>query len=141
VSDQVFLTGYGFAQALPGPLFTFAAYLGAASAPPHLAPLWSAVALIAIFLPGLLLAVAGTQLFGLVAVSSRAPALIAGINAAVVGLLAAALWNPICVTAIATPADAAIAIAGFVLLAASRTPSIAVVGICTLASLAIGVTG
>ncbi len=141
VSDPVFLTGYGFAQALPGPLFTLAAYLGAASAPPRLSALWAAVALIAIFLPGLLLATAGTRLFGLVVASSRAPALIAGINAAVVGLLAAALWNPICVTAIGTPVDAAIAIAGFVLLAARRTPPIAVVAMCTLASLAVATAG
>lgn len=140
VSDAAFLTGYGFAQALPGPLFTLAAYLGAASAPPRLTVLWAAVALIAMFLPGLLLAAAGSRLFGLVQASTRAPAVIAGINAAVVGLLAAALWNPICVTAIGTPVDAAIAIAGFALLAASRTPPIAVVGLCTLASLLVAAT-
>jgi chromate transporter len=141
VSDPVFLTGYGFAQALPGPLFTLAAYLGAASAPKHFAALWAAVALVSIFLPGLLLAVAGTQLFGILTAASRAPALIAGINAAVVGLLAAALWNPICITSIGTPIDAAIAIVGFALLVAGRAPPIAVVGLCTLASLVIAAAG
>ena len=63
MSDDTFLTGYGFAQAIPGPLFTFAAYLGAASAPVHEAAGWALIALVAIFLPGLLLAIAALSLW------------------------------------------------------------------------------
>ena len=93
LSDERFLAGYGFAQAMPGPLFTLSAYLGAASAPPHQSLPWALDALVAIFLPGMLLALAGLSLLGRVAGSIAANAILAGVNAAVVGLLAAALYN------------------------------------------------
>src|SRR5262249_54523382 len=63
LDDRVILAGYGAAQALPGPLFSFAAYAGAASVPVHSAWLWSAVGLVSIFLPGLLLATGAVSLW------------------------------------------------------------------------------
>jgi chromate transporter len=109
---ETFLAGYGAAQALPGPLSAFAGFLGAASPtdmPPVLAGL---IALVAIFAPGFLLLVGVLPFWA--ALSSRRwmSGLSAGAGAAVVGVLAAALWRPVVSSAIATPADALIAAAG-----------------------------
>jgi chromate transporter len=134
VSDDTFLTGYGFAQGLPGPLFTFAAYLGALSASAHASALWALIALLAIFLPGLLLASAGMSLWSRLARAPAAPAILAGINAAVVGVLGAALYNPVWIAGIRGSADVAVAAAGFVLLQRWRTPPILVVALCVVAS-------
>jgi chromate transporter len=136
VSDERFLAGYGFAQAMPGPLFTLAAYLGAAAAAPHQSLLWAIDALIAIFLPGLLLAVAGLSLLGRIAKNKTANATLAGINAAVVGLLAAALYNPVWVSAVRSVVDVAIVLTAFVLLQRFKTPPIAIAALCIVASLA-----
>jgi chromate transporter len=135
LSDDTFLAGYGFAQGLPGPLFTFGAFLGAASAPHHASLVWAAVALVALFLPGLLLATVGASLWTRVAHAPIAQASLAGINAAVVGVLGAALYNPIWITAIHGGTDVGVAIAAFALLARWRTPPIVVVAICVLFSL------
>jgi chromate transporter len=119
MSDTTFLNGYGAAQALPGPLFTIAAYLGAVSAPggPS-AALWACAAVLSIFLPGLLLAVAGVWLWRIFALKlPGSGAVLAGINAGVVGLLAAMLYEPLGVTAIHSPTDLLIAGTGFALLA------------------------
>ncbi len=134
VSDGTFLSGYGFAQALPGPLFTIAAYLGAASAPGQASLLWAALALLAIFLPGLLLSVAGLALWARLAHISTARAALAGINAAVVGLLGAALYNPVWTTAVHSALDLALTAVGFALLQWSRAPAILVVALCVAAS-------
>jgi chromate transporter len=136
VSDDRFLAGYGFAQAMPGPLFTLAAYLGAASAPPHQSALWALIALITIFLPGLLLATTGLSLLGRIADSKIANAALAGINAAVVGLLAAALYNPVWVSAVRSPFDVAIVLVAFVLLLRLKTPPILIAALCVGASIA-----
>jgi chromate transporter len=136
VSDDTFLAGYGFAQGLPGPLFTFAAYLGAASAPAHASLPWAALALCAIFLPGLLLAIVGLSLWTRVAHVTAAQAMLAGINAAVVGVLGAALYNPVWITAIRSSADVAVAVAGLVLLERWSVPPILVVALCVVASVA-----
>ncbi len=119
ISDTSFLNGYGAAQALPGPLFTIATYLGAVSAPVgSSAALWAIAALLSLFLPGLLLAVAGLWLWRIVALRMPgAGAVLAGINAGVVGLLAAMLYQPLGVTALHAPVDFLIAGAGFLLLA------------------------
>jgi chromate transporter len=93
IAPDRFLAGYGFAQVMPGPLFTFAAYLGAACAPMNRSVLWSGVALLSLFLPGLLLAVAGLSLLGRIARNRITGAIIQGVNAAVVGLLVAALFD------------------------------------------------
>jgi chromate transporter len=134
ISDQTFLAGYGFVQAMPGPLFTISAYLGAVSAPPGDQTLWAAIALLAMFLPGGLLAIAGLSLWGHGIRLRSAQAILAGINAAVVGILAAALYNPVWVSSVHNLADAALAIVGFVLLHRWRTPPVLVVAWCVLAS-------
>jgi len=140
--EATFLAGYGAAQAVPGPLFTFAGYLGAALAPVGagwgVAALWSAGAVVAIFLPGLLLAVAGGAIWDWAAHHAGVRGAMAGVNAAVVGVLGATLWTPVATSAIATPADAAIAAAGLILLERWRAPPIAIVamtvgGACLLA--------
>jgi chromate transporter len=135
LSDDMFLAGYGATQAVPGPLFTFSAYLGAVVAPAGSAALWSAVALIFMFLPGVLVALAGSPLWTWLAHRSAAKAGLVGINAAVVGVLGAALYNPIWTSAIQGGRDVAIALAGFVLLERWRIPPLAAVGFCVIASL------
>ena len=134
ISDDRFLTGYGLAQAVPGPLFTLAAYLGAASDAAVNPALGAAVAVIFIFLPGLLVAIAGVSLWGRIASHPRVGASLAGINAAVVGFLAAALYNPVWTTAVRDAADAAIAIIGLALLQRWKAPPIAVVATCVALS-------
>lgn len=133
-----FLAGYGAAQAVPGPLFTFAAYIGAAAAPAGssiaLRAAWSALALVAIFLPGLLLALGALPLWSWLSRHATAQAALAGINAAVVGVLAAALWRPVLTTAIATPLDLAVAVAALLLL--FQLPPLAIVFFCIAAALA-----
>jgi chromate transporter len=136
ISDDRFLAGYGFAQAMPGPLFTLAAYLGAASAPAHQSVLWSLIALVAIFLPGLLLATSGLSLLGRVADNRTANAVLAGINAAVVGLLAAALYNPVWISAVRSVFDIVVILAAFLLLQRFRTPPILIAVLCVGASIA-----
>ncbi len=127
VSDSSFLAGYGAAQAVPGPLFTFAAYLGAVAGAPPAGVAGALVALVAIFLPGML-ALTGALPFwrGLRALAA-AQAAMRGVNAAVVGLLGAALYNPVWTSAVREPADFAIAAAGFVALVAWRAPPLVVV--------------
>jgi chromate transporter len=136
LSESRFLAGYGAAQTVPGPLFTFAAYIGAAAAPADLASeaLWSAVALVAIFLPGLLIALAGAPLWNFVRGHVAARGALAGINAAVVGVLAAALYRPIGVSAIAGAYDLAIAAVGALLLERLKTPPLVVVALCLAAA-------
>jgi chromate transporter len=139
LSNEGFLAGYGFAQAMPGPLFTVAAFLGAASAPTGASLPWAVLALLAIFLPGLLLSLVGLSLWSQLARAPTALAMLAGINAAVVGLLGAALYNPIALTAIHNAFDAAVVIVGFVLLQWRRVPPILVAALCVAASLALRV--
>jgi len=138
ISNGRFLSGYGAAQAIPGPLFTFAAYLGAAVAPhgaglPTIA-LWSALALCFIFLPGGLIAIAGVPVWNWLGHHSLARGALAGVNAAVVGVLGAALYNPIWTSAIVVPSDLAIALTGFLLLERWKAPPVVVVGLSVCAS-------
>lgn len=141
ISDADFLTGYGLAQAVPGPLFTFAAWLGAAGGTGASSAEGAVVATFFIFLPGLLIAVAGVALWGRVARHARAGAALAGINAAVVGILAAALYDPVWITAIGSGADVAIALAGVLLLERWRVPPVAVVGLCVVVSVGLEAFG
>lgn len=116
---ESFLAGYGAAQALPGPLFTFAGFLGAAIAGP-----WGAlVCLGAIFLPSFLLIVGVLPYWAAVRRHAVAGAGLKGVNAAVVGLLAAALYNPIIPSAIEGPFDAGLAAVLLALLMLARAPS------------------
>ncbi len=125
--DDQFLAGYGAAQALPGPLFSFGAYLGALLAPSGAAAAWAAVALIALFLPGLLLALAAIPVWGWLERHLRARAALAGLNAAVVGVLAAALIDPVGRSALHGWLDALIVLAGFAALQFARVPPILIV--------------
>ena len=134
LSDGTFLAGYGVAQAIPGPLFTFSAYLGAVVAPAGWALLWSAVALVFMFLPGMLVALAGLPLWLWLGRHPAARAALAGVNAAVVGVLGAALYNPIWLSAVATGRDVAIALTGFLLLERWRIPPLAIVIFCVAAA-------
>lgn len=116
VPPETFLAGYGAAQAVPGPLFSFAAYLGAVAGPQPNGPLGASIALLAIFLPGLLLVYGMLPFWDRLRGLPHAQAAMRGANAAVVGILAAALYNPVWVSAVQAPADFALALAGFVLL-------------------------
>lgn len=132
LSDDRFLAGYGLAQAMPGPLFSVAAYLGAVAT--HGSASGAVAALVSIFLPGLLLAVAGVSLWGRLAPHPRVRAAMSGVNAAVVGVLAAALYNPVWVGAVRDGADVAVAAAGLALLLALRAPPLLVVVLCAACS-------
>ena len=133
VSNDDFLAGYGAAQALPGPLFTFSAYLGAVVHPePHGAP-GAIIALLAIFLPGLLLIVGILPFWNHLRSSTQTRALFAGVNASVVGILLAALYQPVWTTTVHKPADFAIALAAFLALAVWKAPPWCVV--CAVALL------
>ena len=94
VTESQFLAGYGAAQAVPGPLFTFAAYLGTVAAPAPNGVVGAVIALVAIFLPGLLLVIAALPFWDRLRVRPRSVARSTGTNAAVVGILAAALYTP-----------------------------------------------
>jgi len=127
ISDDAFLAGYGAAQAIPGPLFSFAAYLGAVVRPsPH--GLFGAVlGLIGIFLPGLLILMGTLPFWDALRKRASARAVMRGVNAAVVGLLGAALYNPVWTSSVKLPGDFAIALVGFVILTVWRAPPIIVV--------------
>ncbi|GAA4166730.1 chromate efflux transporter [Shinella granuli] len=122
VSENAFLAGYGVAQAVPGPLFTVAAYLGAVMGPPPNGVLGAALCLIAIFLPGFLLLVGTLPFWGSLSRLPAAQSAMRGANAAVVGVLGAALYNPVWTSAVLTPADFALALAGFLLLVIWKAP-------------------
>jgi chromate transporter len=136
VSEDTFLAGYGAAQAVPGPLFSFAAYLGAVAIPSPHGIAGAAVGLIAIFLPGFLVLLGTLPFWDVFRRRVGAQAIMRGINAAVVGLLGAALYNPLWTSSVKSSADFAIALTGFVLLVAWRTPPLLVVILGSLAGLA-----
>ncbi len=134
VGDSAFLAGYGVAQAVPGPLFTFAAFLGASLRDAPNGWLGGTIALVSIFAPSFLL-VAGTAPFWeRLRRSTRMQAALAGVNAAVVGLLLAALYHPVWTDTIVSPGDFATALVAFVALVFWRVPPWAVV----IASAALG---
>jgi chromate transporter len=118
VSDDTFLAGYGAAQAVPGPLFTFAAYLGTAIAG-WAAGLWC---IVAVFLPGFLLVVGALPWWSALRGNRSIQSALAGINAAVVGLVLAALYTPIWTSAILAPRDFILGLAAFLLLVFWRVP-------------------
>jgi chromate transporter len=132
VSDDTFLAGYGAAQAVPGPLFTFSAYLGAVMKPPPNGIAGAAISLIALFLPGILVLVGTLPFWETFRRRANAQAIMRGVNAAVVGLLGAALYDPVWTSAVKTPGDFALALVGFVLLAVWQAPPLVVVAISAL---------
>ena len=127
VDANTFLSGYGAAQAVPGPLFTFAAYLGAVMQPGPNGLQGALLCLLAIFLPGLLLVMGMLPFWHGLRRRKTARAAMQGANAAVVGLLLAALYNPVWVSAITKPGDFALALLGFALLTIAEVPPLAIV--------------
>jgi len=132
VGDDAFLAGYGAAQAVPGPLFTFATYLGAVMEPaPHGVP-GAALGLVTIFLPGLLLHLGTLPFWESFRRRPGTQAVMRGINAGVVGLLGAALYSPIWTSAVQGPQDFAVALVGFILLVGWKAPPVVVVVVSAL---------
>jgi chromate transporter len=133
VSDKDFLAGYGATQAMPGPIFTFAAYLGTVMHPVPDGSLGRAAGavlpLVAIFLPGFLLLLGVLPFWDQVRTSPAAQAAMRGVNAAVVGVLGAALYDPIWTSAILTDTDFYAALILFVLLTVWRARPILVVAL------------
>jgi len=123
VTQEVFLAGYGAAQAVPGPMFTFAGYLGAAMEAGRDGWVGGALALVAIFLPSFLLVVGVLPFWQRIAGVPRMRAVLAGINAAVVGLLLAALCGPLRAEALRGIADLIVVIVGVVALVRWRVPT------------------
>jgi chromate transporter len=127
VAGDAFLAGYGAAQAVPGPLFTFAAFLGAAMAPGWAGAGFAVLAVVGIFLPAFLLVAGALPWWAQLRKRAGARGLLAGVNAAVVGLLLAALWHPVASSALHGPADVALAAIALVALLWWRVPPWAVV--------------
>ena len=133
VSNEAFLAGYGAAQAVPGPLFTFAAFLGSSMT---LAPSgWAGglLCLLAIFAPAFLLIIGALPFWEQLRRNARAQAALIGVNAAVVGLLLAALYQPVWTSAIHAPQDLALAALALVALMLWKLPPWLVVLGCAMA--------
>jgi chromate transporter len=137
VGNSSFLAGYGAAQAVPGPLFTFAAYLGAIASRPVGGLPGAALALVAIFLPGLLLQTSALPFWNAFHGWRVGQAAMRGINAAVVGVLTAALYTPVWSSAVLNSIDFAIALTGFVLLVIWKTRPLYVVLVMAAAGVAV----
>ena len=141
IDNDRFLAGYGAAQAVPGPIFTFGGYLGAQIAPGQ-AVAAGLLGVALIFAPGLLLMTALLPFWHSLSEWRRIQQALLGINAAVVGLLAAVLWHPLLTRGITEPVDAFIALAALAALMAARAPSYLVVAACAIAGeVALRLTG
>lgn len=136
VSNDTFLTGYGAAQAVPGPMFTLAAFLGEQYLGGRGGAPGALVGLLAIFLPGLLMVSGALPFWRALASRGQAARMLAGVNAVVVGLLACALYQPVWVSAVQNGKDFAIALVAFTLLVAARWPALSIVAWCIVASMA-----
>lgn len=134
VTPDQFLAGYGASQAIPGPMFAFSAYLGSVLSQGESVWLMAVVALCFMFLPGFLLVIGVLPFWRAVSHNSTTSRAIAGANAAVVGLLGAALYNPIITSGITSLSDLAIAVVAFGLLAIWRLSPVVVVVWCVVAS-------
>jgi chromate transporter len=137
VTNEQFLAGYGAAQAVPGPLFTLAAYLGAIMRPWPTGWLGALLALVAIFLPAFLLVIGALPFWDALRARPSFRAALRGINAGVVGVLLAALYHPVWTSAIQAPADFALALVAFGLLAVWGVPPWIVVAVCAAGGQAI----
>lgn len=122
IDNDAFLAGYGMAQAVPGPLFTFAAYLGAIIAPTGSEIPYAVAALLAIFFSSFLLVPAALPFWARLRGNSKAHAALRGVNAAVVGLILAALYDPVFTGAVASPADFALVAAAYLALTTWKLP-------------------
>jgi chromate transporter len=137
VSNDAFLAGYGAAQAVPGPLFTFSAYLGAVMGPQPNGWAGAILCLIAMFLPSFLLTIGPLPFWDDLRARPWAQSTLRGVNAAVVGLLLAALYNPVWTAGIIGPADFALACAAFLLLFMWQMPPWLVVVLSAIGGAAI----
>ncbi len=133
VTNEIFLAGYGAAQAVPGPLFTFSAFLGASMNTPPSGWIGAAICLLAIFAPSFLLVAGALPFWEQLRRNARAQAALAGVNAAVVGVLAAALYQPVWTSAIHKPGDIALALIALLALMLWKLPPWLVVTGCGLA--------
>lgn len=127
VDSDTFLAGYGAAQAVPGPLFTFAAFLGSVTQAGPTGAIGAAIALVAIFLPAALLVLGALPYWVRLRDAARTRRALRGVNAGVVGLLAAALWSPVIESGVSSWATLGVALAGFAALLSGRVPAWAVV--------------
>jgi chromate transporter len=139
VTDDSFLAGYGAAQAIPGPLFTFAAYLGAIVSLTPNGPAGALVGIVGIFLPGVLILLGALPFWESLRRRAGAQAVVLGVNAAVVGLLGAALYNPIWTTSVKATGDFVVVLLSFILLTVWRTPALVVVVISALGGIVLAV--
>lgn len=135
IDRDTFLAGYGAAQAVPGPMFALSAFLGDRLQGAQGGVLGATTSLLAIFLPGLLLVAGALPFWRALGARDGAARMMAGVNAAVVGVLAAALYDPVWVSAVHDVGDGVIAAAAFALLALARWSPLAVVAFCVAASL------
>ena len=122
VANDTFLAGYGLAQAVPGPLFTFAAFLGASMNAQPSGWLGATACVVAIFAPSFLLVIGVLPFWEQLRKSLRTQAALSGVNAAVVGLLLAALYNPVWTSAIFTPTDFGLTLIALVALMFWKAP-------------------
>ena len=141
VDNEAFLAGYGAAQAVPGPLFTFAAFLGAAGQGGYGGWMGGIVCLLAVFAPSFLLVAGALPFWERLRGDARMQAALAGINAAVVGLLLAALYQPVWSSAIHRPQDFALGLVALVALMFWKWPPWLVVAACGLAGGVLGALG
>lgn len=140
LSQDAFLTGYATAQAVPGPMFTFATFLGYELLPS--APIWGAlIATLAVFLPGFLLVLVVLKNWQQLAAIPALSGAMNGVNAAVVGLLLSALYQPVFQSAVGNSIDMALVIVGVYLLKSIKLPIIAMVGIYITAGMALSLVG
>ena len=141
VTPGAFLAGYGAAQAVPGPLFTFATYLGAVLGPQPHGIVGAVIALLSVFLPGFLLLVGVLPFWDRFRSMATAQSVMQGANAAVVGILGAALYSPVFTSAIGNMRDFTLALLCFVLLMAWKLPPWIVVGVATIGGVALTLIG
>jgi chromate transporter len=137
VAREDFLAGYGAAQAVPGPLFTFSAYLGTVMSPQPNGALGGLLALGAIFLPAFLLSIGPLPFWDVLRTKPAFQSVLRGINAAVVGILLAALYDPVWTGAIFAPEDFALASGALLLLVLWKFPPWAVVVLSALGGAAL----
>jgi len=136
VSEDTFLAGYGAAQAVPGPLFTFAAYLGTVVETTHRMT-GAALGLLGIFLPGMLILMGTLPFWETLRTRPGAQAAMRGINAAVVGILGAALYDPLWTSSVQSLRDVGVALIGFALLTRWHVRPLLVVIFAALAGIAL----
>lgn len=141
VSDDAFLAGYGAAQAVPGPLFTFAAYLGTVVGPSPHGIAGAALGLLAVFLPGILILIGCLPFWDGFRTRPQAQAAMRGVNASVVGLLGAALYSPVWTSSVREGGDFAVALVSFVLLTVWRAPPLLAVAVSAVGGVALALAG